>query len=109
LVTEDTEIRGYRIPKGEVVMTVQASANWDEDEIEDGHLFNALRDRIDHQSFGNGPHFCQGKHVARRMIAEIMLPLLFERFPNMRITDPDEVKFYGFGFRGPLNLPVILE
>lgn len=109
LVTEDTEIRGYHIPKGEVVMTVQASANWDEDEIEDGHLFNALRDRIDHQSFGNGPHFCQGKHVARRMIAEIMLPLLFERFPNMRITDPEEVKFYGFGFRGPLNLPVILE
>ena len=109
LVTEDTEIRGYFIPKGEVVMTSQASANWDEDVVTDGHEFNMFRDRIDHQSFGNGPHFCQGKHVARRMIADIMLPTLFDRFPNMRIPDPKQVDFYGFGFRGPRNLPVILE
>ncbi|MFD1343388.1 cytochrome P450 [Litorisediminicola beolgyonensis] len=109
LVTEDTEIRGIQIPKGDTVMTIQASANWDEDVVENGHLFNIFRERIDHQSFGNGPHFCQGKHVARRMIANIMLPMLFDRFPNMSLEAPEEVQFYGFGFRGPRNLPVTLN
>ena len=34
LVTEDTEIRGCFIPKGDTVMTIQASANRDEDVLE---------------------------------------------------------------------------
>ena len=38
LVTEDTEIRGCHIPKGDTVMTIQASANRDEDRYEDVNL-----------------------------------------------------------------------
>ena len=109
LVTEDTEIRGCRIPKGDTVMTIQASANWDEDEIEDGEVFNVYRDKCPHQSFGNGPHFCQGTHVARRAVGQVMLPILFDRFPNMTLPDPDAVTWRGFGFRGPINLPVLLN
>lgn len=108
LVTEDTEIRGYTIPKGDTVMTIQASANRDEDIYEDGHLFNIHRPKQPHQAFGNGPHFCQGTHIARRMLANIMLPMLFDRFPNMSLPDPSKVDFYGFGFRGPRHLPVTL-
>ena len=108
LVTEDTEIRGIAIPKGEVVMTIQASANRDEDIYEDGESFNVYREKKPHQAFGNGPHFCQGTHVARRALADIMLPKLFERFPNMELTDPSVVEWRGFGFRGPINLPVKL-
>lgn len=109
LVTEDTEIRGCFIPKGDTVMTIQASANHDEDLYEDGHLFNIFRPKQPHQAFGNGPHFCQGTHVARRMLANIMLPMLFDRFPNMTLPDPSKVDFYGFGFRGPRHLPVTLN
>ncbi|CUH64342.1 Cytochrome P450-pinF2, plant-inducible [Thalassovita gelatinovora] len=109
LVTEDTEIRGCHIPKGDTVMTIQASANHDEDLYEDGHLYNIFRPKQQHQAFGNGPHFCQGTHVARRMIANIMLPMLFDRFPNMTLPDPSKVDFYGFGFRGPRHLPVTLN
>ena len=36
----------------------------------------------------------------------IMLPLLFDRFPNMELAG--DVVWSGFGFRGPLNLPVRL-
>ncbi|SEP72348.1 cytochrome P450 [Thalassovita taeanensis] len=109
LVTEDTQIRGYDIPKGDIVMTVQASANHDEDVYENGHLFDIFRPKQPHQAFGNGPHFCQGTHVARRMLANIMLPMLFDRFPNMTLPDPSAVDFYGFGFRGPRHLPVTLN
>lgn len=109
LVTEDTEIRGCLIPKGDTVMTIQASANRDEDLFEDGEVFNVYRETAQHQSFGNGPHFCQGTHVARRMIGQVMLPILFDRFPNMTLPDSDAVIWRGFGFRGPINLPVLLN
>ncbi|MDZ7823068.1 MAG: cytochrome P450 [Ahrensia sp.] len=108
LVTEDTEIRGYVIPKGDTVMTVQASANRDEEIYDDGEEFRVYREKQPHQAFGNGPHFCQGTHVSRRAVGLVMLPKLFERFPNMRLAEAKDVKWRGFGFRGPINLPVIL-
>ena len=109
LVVEDTEIRGCFIPKGDVVMTIQASANRDEDLFDDGESFFVYRNTNPHQSFGNGPHFCQGTHIARRAVAQVMLPILFDRFPNMSLPKPSAVNWRGFGFRGPLNLPVRLN
>jgi len=109
LVTEDTEIRGYLIPKGDTVMTIQASANRDEELFDDGEVFQVYRDKNPHQSFGNGPHFCQGTHVARRAVGKVMLPILFDRFPNMEIPDTDAVIWRGFGFRGAVQIPVLLK
>ncbi|MEE9336018.1 MAG: cytochrome P450 [Granulosicoccaceae bacterium] len=109
LVTADTSLRGYDIPKGKVVMTIQASANRDEDVYENGHLFNMFRKNKRHQAFGNGPHFCMGTHLSRRMIADIALPMLFKRFPGIKLTDPCKVVWSGFAFRGPLNMPIVLS
>jgi cytochrome P450 len=109
LVMEDTEIRGHLIPKGDTVMTIQASANRDEEFFEDGENFNALRDPNPHQAFGNGPHHCAGAQLSRRTVGVILLPMLFERFPNMTLPEPLSVRWHGFGFRGPLNLPVLLR
>ena len=109
LVMEDTEIRGCFIPKGDTVMTIQASANRDEDVIEDGENYNALRAPYPHQAFGNGPHHCAGAHLSRRTVGDILMPMLFERFPNMTLPDPASVRWHGFGFRGPLNLPLRLQ
>ena len=109
LVMEDTEIRGCHIPKGDTVMTIQASANRDEDRYEDGESYQVYREKKSHQAFGNGPHFCQGSHVARRAVAAVMLPLLFEKFPNMSIPNRDDVIWRGFGFRGPTQIPIRLQ
>lgn len=109
VATSDTVIRGCLVPKGDTVMTVQASANRDEDEIEDGEVFNVYRESFAHQSFGNGPHFCQGTHVARRAVGQVMLPILFDRFPNMRLPDPGAAVWRGFGFHGLTTLPVVLD
>jgi len=106
---EDTQIRGYDIPASDVVMTIQASANHDEEIVENGHLFDIHRPRAPHQAFGNGPHFCLGTHVARKMVADIVLPRLFDRFPEMSLDTDQQVAFHGFGFRGPINMPVRLN
>lgn len=109
LVMEDTQIRGYDIPKGDTVMTIQASACRDEEIFDNPEEFNVYRPAGPHQAFGNGPHFCQGTHVARRAVGKIMLPLLFDRFPNMTLPDLDQVIWRGFGFRGPVQIPVLLQ
>lgn len=105
---EDTELGGYDIPRGDTVMTVQASANRDEDLFENGEEFFVFRGKNLHQAFGNGPHHCAGAHIARRTVGKIMLPMLFEHFPRIRLPDAEAVIWKGFGFRGPINLPVQL-
>jgi len=105
---QDTQIRGIDIAEGEVLMTVQASANWDEDLFEAPEKFDVFRKQAPHQSFGSGPHHCMGTHMARAMLGKILLPMLFDRFPNMRLAEAKDVVWSGFGFRGPLNLPVRL-
>lgn len=109
VASEDTEIRGYDVPKGTVLMTIQASANHDEEVFEAGDQFNVMRQSAPHQSFGSGPHHCMGTHMARMTLAKVLLPMLFERFPNMTLDHTTDVQFRGFGFRGPLNLPVRLN
>ncbi|MEX6505896.1 cytochrome P450 [Jiella sp. M17.18] len=109
LVTEDTEIRGFAIPKGDVVMTIQASANHDEELYDHPERFDVFRKKNPHQAFGSGPHHCAGAHIARRTVGQIMLPVLFDRFPSMTLPDPSVVQWRGFGFRGPINLPVVLN
>jgi len=90
-------------------MTIQASAGHDEDIHEAPEIYDLFRADKSHQSFANGPHFCQGAHIARMMLSQIMLPMLFDRFPDMKLVDPDQVVWYGFAFRGPLSLPVKLD
>ena len=106
---DDTMIQGIDIPKGTIVMVCQASANHDEDVFQDGHEYNVFRKSAPHQSFGSGPHHCMGMHIARLTVAGILLPKMFERFPNMRLDDPAAVNWRGFGFRGPINLPIRLD
>ncbi|MEM5583209.1 cytochrome P450 [Roseibium sp. AS2] len=106
--TRDLVIDGIDIPEGVTLMTIQASANRDEALFEDGEVFNVFRAKAPHQAFGSGPHHCAGAHVSRRTVGDIMLPMLFERFPGMTLDRPEDVVWSGFGFRGPLNLPVRL-
>ncbi|WP_428651595.1 cytochrome P450 [Roseibium sp.] len=108
-VTRDLQIDGIDIPEGVTLMTIQASANRDEDLFEDGEVFNVFRKKAPHQAFGSGPHHCAGAHISRRTVGEIMLPMLFERFPNMQLDKREDVVWRGFGFRGPLNMPVRLN
>ena len=105
---EDVEIRGCLIPRGDTVMTIQASANHDEDVFDHPETFDVFRAKNPHLSFGSGPHHCAGTHVARRTVGAIMLQALFERFPDMTLPDTAVVQWRGFGFRGPINLPVKL-
>ena len=101
---EDTEIRGCFIPKGDTVMTIQASANRDEDVIEDGENYNALRAPYPHQAFGTARIIARARTCRGELSATSCCRCCSSAFP-----DPASVRWHGFGFRGPLNLPLQLQ
>jgi len=61
----DTDLGGTRIQAGEKVAIYYTSANRDEDVFADRQSFDVRRSPNPHLSFGIGPHFCLGAHVAR--------------------------------------------
>ena len=79
--TEDYEIRGQVIKKGESVMLLYPSANKDEEVFEDPFSFKVDRKQNKHVAFGFGAHLCLGQYLAKlemKMLLEELLPRLDE-------------------------------
>ncbi|MEQ4722813.1 cytochrome P450 [Nonomuraea sp. B19D2] len=89
VATEDQEIGGQLVRKGEGIFVLGASANRDERAFERPDEFDIGRGARHHVAFGYGVHQCLGQNLARAEI-EIALRTLFERIPGLRVTVPDE-------------------
>lgn len=89
------------------VFLMFGSGNRDEAVFQNGDHFDITRNTSKAISFGAGPHFCAGASISRALIGEIALPMLFERFPRLKLNG--DVSFGGWAFRGPLSMPVITE
>jgi cytochrome P450 len=63
--TVDTELGGVRIGAGDKVVVWFSSANRDPDAFADPDSFLPDRSPNEHLTFGHGPHFCLGAHLAR--------------------------------------------
>lgn len=73
---EDTEINGQKINEGDKVILYYISANRDEKVFESADQLNLTRSPNPHLSFGIGPHFCLGAHLARLEAATLLKALL---------------------------------
>ena len=80
------------------------SANRDETIFECPETYDIKRDTSSSITFGAGPHFCAGAWVSKTLIADVALPMLFTKFPNLRLIG--EVNFTGWAFRGPKSVRV---
>jgi len=80
----DQEIR-----EGDRVTIWYSSANRDEEVFPDAHRFDVGRNPNDHLSFGIGPHFCLGAHLARLEI-RTMFEELLRRLPDIELAGPVE-------------------
>jgi cytochrome P450 len=81
--TEQVELRGKSIEKGQQVVVWLASANRDEAEFTDPDRFEIRREPNRHLSFGLGIHFCLGAPLAR-LESRIALQELTRRLPALR-------------------------
>jgi hypothetical protein len=99
---EDT-VGGIRVEPEARAFLMFGSGNRDERVWTDPDRYDITRDTTRSLAFGAGPHFCAGAAAARTLIAEVALPMLFERLPGLRLAG--EVPFGGWAFRGPLKMP----
>ena len=63
--TADTRLSDVDIRAGDKVVVWFSAANRDPDVFEDPDTFDITRTPNDHLTFGHGPHFCLGAHLAR--------------------------------------------
>jgi cholest-4-en-3-one 26-monooxygenase len=90
--TEDVEVGGQQIKKGDKVILHYHTVNHDENVFgDDSEVFDVSRAernpdlRNDHRTFGIGQHFCLGSHLARKEMG-----IVFEEIVK-RINNPEFV------------------
>lgn len=108
LATDDIEIEGTTIRKGDGVFFITSLINRDEDVYESPDSLGWQRASVrDHVSFGFGAHQCLGQNLAR-VTMEIALGSLIERLPGLRLAVPaEEIPFNPMaGFQVLNELPV---
>lgn len=103
-IARDHVHAGVSFSAGSRAFLMFGAANRDNSIFERPERFDIFRDTSKSIVFGSGPHFCAGAHVARALVAEAALPLLFSRLPTMRLDG--DVVYEGWAFRGPARVPV---
>jgi cytochrome P450 len=103
--TQDTELRGVRIPKGDFVAVFLGSANRDERRFASPDRLDLDRDLQGFPGFGFGKHFCLGASLARletRVAFEALVPELV----RMERAEGAVTHVDSFLVRGPKRLAV---
>lgn len=104
IASEDVEVSGVAVPKGDTMLLLLAAAQRDSGAFDRPDEFDPDRGAIRHLAFGHGPHFCLGAPLAR-LEAELALTKVTARFPHARIDGRPEYK-PNLTLRGLETLPV---
>jgi cytochrome P450 len=80
-VIEDIQYYGTTVPAGSPILLSMASANRDPRRFENPDLYDIYRNDLQHLTFGYGPHFCLGSHLAR-LEGRVALDELLNRWPE---------------------------
>lgn len=105
--TDDVEICGETIAKGQKIAALLGSANRDAAVFADAEAFDISRDPNPHVGFGMGLHFCLGAPLARMELG-ITLGRLLERFPRLCLSG-EAPRRPTFVLRGFERIDVSLE
>ncbi|MEA5362632.1 cytochrome P450 [Amycolatopsis sp., V23-08] len=108
---EDIEVDGTVIRRGDAILVGFGAAGRDPAQHGDtADEFDITRPAAPHLTFGYGVHHCPGAPLAR-LEAEVALPALFDRFPDLTLAVPTEnlTTLPTFLSNGHTSLPVRLR
>ncbi|WP_051406812.1 cytochrome P450 [Nocardia sp. CNY236] len=90
---EDVEVGGVEIKKGQRVVMLYRSANFDEDVFDHPEKFDIMRADNPHVAFGGtGAHFCIGANLARLEI-NLIFNAIADHLPDItKIADPKRLR-----------------
>ena len=104
-VTQDTELGGKRLKKGDKVVMWFISANYDENHWGDPYEFDSLRSPNQHVAFGlQSPHLCLGAHLAR-LEMRVIFEEMAKRWTKVEVVGKPE-RFRSNFISGIKYLPV---
>ncbi len=103
--TEDLEVGGKCIKKGQLLNCMIGAANRDPAQFPDPDTFDIHRPEYRHLGFGMGIHFCVGMPLGR-LDAQIGLGTLLRRLPKIHLMDTPLEWQTAPTFRGVKALPV---
>lgn len=104
---QDMTIGEVTVPKGGIMMLLQAAAQRDPEVSERPDEFDPDRQTIHHLAFGHGPSYCLGAPLAR-LEASIALTAVTSRFPHARL-DGEPLYKPNVTLRGMSKLAVTVE
>ncbi len=106
IASGEVEFGGCPFHTGQSLSVSLRGANRDPAVYDDPDRFDVTRKHRPHVAFGGGSHICIGAPLAR-MEAQVALVRLFDRFPTLRLANPDDPDWRVLpGFRGLQRLPV---
>jgi cytochrome P450 len=85
IATQDCEIGGRRIAKGDSISLSLGAANRDPRVYRKPHEFDIEREDHQHLSFGGGVHMCLGAALARLEV-QVAIGRLVQTFPSLRLA-----------------------
>jgi len=106
VVMKDIEMRGVKIRKGDRVMTILPSANFDPEVFPNPLEVDFNRPRKTILAFTVGVHSCMGGHLAR-MELKIALQEWLKRIPKFAVKPGAEIAYKPGGVVGPAAVPLV--
>jgi len=109
-VVEPTDYKGHRLETGDILLPSLLAANRDPKVFPNPDTFDITRSPNPHVAFGFGIHYCLGAPLAR-MEAAIAINALVQRYPNIRLSVPEEALVWNDSLliHGMQSLPVRLD
>jgi cytochrome P450 len=104
--TQDVELEGQLIRKGDRVLINTVAASRDPAVFDDPDEIRFDRGRTRHVAFGVGPHRCAGSHLARIELA-VAYECWHRRIPEYRIKDGATVVRHASSVAGVSTLPLV--
>jgi cytochrome P450 len=88
IASHDMDVGGCPVKQKQSLTVFLRAANRDPEVFADPDKFDVSREKKPHVAFGGGAHICIGSPLAR-LEAQVALVRLFERFPTLRLADPE--------------------
>jgi cytochrome P450 len=104
-LTQDHELRGVMLKKGDRVTSILPAANYDPAVFENPKVVDFHRPRKPNLAFAGGAHSCMGAHLAR-LEMKISITEFLRRIPDFQVKAGTQIEYWPGGVVGPKSLPL---
>jgi cytochrome P450 len=105
-LTQDYEMRGVKMKKGDKVTCILPAANFDPAVFANPTEVDFHRPRKPILAFTAGVHSCMGAHLARLEI-KISIVEFLRRIPDFKLKEGTKIEYWPGGVIGPKVLPLV--